>query len=339
MENQYPKGTSYRRRQAIHFVAKIAIGITSITIIALSYLYIRSTYDLTSPNTSFMQYFCNNEPQSSNENIDLEHVKATHLKSNFIPENTIPDTVWNNLPVKGVYYMVVSNKKLQAAKSVIKSMEDNMSNGSRYPWILLNNQNFDEKFQKYVKRVTKAPVYFGKIDTAAWEYPSWIDVPRAEYFMMEQGLNQNVYKGESLSYHQLLRYHSGLIFHHPLFRKAQYAWRVEPGSEYNCNMDDDPFLVMKTNNKKLGYVLTGKEASNTMPTLMERVKEFMSFYPEYILHENKTIMPWIVTDTGEYNNCYMWSHFQIVDLSFFRTEAYQAFFDYLDNTGNFFYER
>jgi alpha 1,2-mannosyltransferase len=257
--------------------------------------------------------------------------------------------------------MVVSNQRLQDAKSVIRSIEDNMSNGSRYPWILLNSQHFDEKFQKYVKRVIKAPVFFGKIDTAAWEYPSWIDVPRAEYFLAEQGINQGIYKGASLSYHQLLRYHSGLIFHHPLFRKAQYAWRVEPGSEYTCNMDEDPFLVMKTNNKKLGketlgyrsiffffnmgkknilgYVLTGREATNTMPTLMKSVKEFISFYPQYVLPENKTIMPWIVTDSGDYNNCYMWSNFQIMDLSLFRTDAYQAFFDYLDNTGNFFYER
>lgn len=35
----------------------------------------------------------------------------------------------------------------------------------------------------------------------------------------------------------------------------------------------------------------------------------------------------------------VWSNFEIGDLDFFRSEAYAAFFDHLDASGNFFYER
>jgi hypothetical protein len=35
----------------------------------------------------------------------------------------------------------------------------------------------------------------------------------------------------------------------------------------------------------------------------------------------------------------VWSNFEIADMNFWRGEAYTAFFDYLDKTGNFYYER
>ena len=50
------------------------------------------------------------------------------------------------------------------------------------------------------------------------------------------------------------RYKAGLFQHHSLFNTADYVWRVEPGSEYTCNMfqGDDPFQTMKANKKKIG---------------------------------------------------------------------------------------
>ena len=35
----------------------------------------------------------------------------------------------------------------------------------------------------------------------------------------------------------------------------------------------------------------------------------------------------------------VWSNFEIADMDFWRSEAYSTFFDYLDNTGGFYYER
>ena len=40
-----------------------------------------------------------------------------------------------------------------------------------------------------------------------------------------------------------------------------------------------------------------------------------------------------------YNLCHFWSNFEIGDLNFLRGEAYSQFFDYLDQSGGFFYER
>lgn len=218
-------------------------------------------------DVDFIQYFCNQPFQLASDNaydqqdsVDstnglLEHVRAGYLMPDIPADTFIPNEVWNDLPVKGAYYMVVRNEKLQEARAVIKSMEDHMINGTRYPWVFLNNQHFTKEFRTYIKKVTTAPVFFGKIDLQAWEYPHWIDVPQAEYLMLGQEMNM-VHKGASLSYHQMLRYHAGFFFHHPLLRNVEYTWRVEPGADYSCEMNDDLFLKMKEDNKKLGKSVT-----------------------------------------------------------------------------------
>lgn len=51
-------------------------------------------------------------------------------------------------------------------------------------------------------------------------------------------------------------------------------------------------------------------------------------------------LDWISDDHGlTYNRCHFWSNFEIGDLNFFRSPEYQAFFEYLDRKGGFFYER
>jgi alpha 1,2-mannosyltransferase len=188
--------------------------------------------------------------------IPLEHDHLEHLASPAADEE-IPIHVFDNLPVRGAYYMVVRNEDLQGAKSVIRSMKDNMPDGKlRYPFIFLNNQDFTPDFRKYIRRLLgSGNIYFGKIDGHAWDYPSFIDVKRAERLMLRQGY-KGVYRGYSLSTRQMLRYHAGLYFHHPLFKNVDYSWRVEPGAEYTCQMDTDPFLTMKMKKKKIGIKKT-----------------------------------------------------------------------------------
>lgn len=82
-----------------------------------------------------------------------------------------------------------------------------------------------------------------------------------------------------------------------------------------------------------------RELPGAIQSLWLTTRDFMKDNPHLVLSSNKTIMPWLLDDFGEYNYCHMWSNFEIVDLKFLRSEAYQSYFKFLDRRGGFFYER
>lgn len=113
-----------------------------------------------------------------------------------------------------------------------------------------------------------------------------------------------------------------------------YYRRVEPGVEFYCDLDYDPFKFMKENGKEYGFTITLKEIPETIPTLWEHTLRFA-----HQLQLNTTLLKFFGDPYGGYNLCHYWSNFEIASLNLWRDERYQAYFDYLDSTGNFFYER
>ncbi|KAG2190165.1 hypothetical protein INT46_002797 [Mucor plumbeus] len=271
-----------------------------------------------------------------------ERDRTSHLYKDAVqPDLFMDENVWDGLPVKGAFYMIVKNEELQLARSSMRSIEDRFnSHNASYPWVLLNSQHFTSDFKKYTSRVASGKVYFGQIDLEAWTYPEWIDTQRTENAIRRM-IYLGIQKSHSLHQRQLMRYKAGLFQHHSLFNTVDYVWRVEPGSEYTCNMfqGDDPFQTMKINNKKMGFTITTKEDSATSFSLWPATLEFMRKNPHLITKADSSIMPWLVTKELQYNYCYIWSDFEIVDMEFLRSEAYQLFFQYLDLVGGFFYER
>ena len=130
--------------------------------------------------------------------------------------------------------------------------------------------------------------------------------------------------------------------------KYDYYFRVEPGVQYFCDFQMDPFRLMRENKKKYSFVVSLYEYENTIPTLWETVESFMKEYPQHI-HPNNSID--FITDKAPlgkyglefgdspYNLCHFWSNFEIGDLNFFRSEQYLDYFEYLSKTGGFYYER
>lgn len=165
------------------------------------------------------------------------------------------------------------------------------------------------------------------------------------------------------------RYNAGFYFFHPLFQDVEYSWRVEPGTHYTCDLQSDPFQRMKQGDKTLGafisslcvfstggrkmkysyvrkhllllvgFIQTQQQPPITMRNFWGIVDQFIHQFSGHVLPSNRTIMPWLKDASDEYNFCHIWSTSEIVDLSFLRSQVYQAFFSYLDSTGGFFYER
>lgn len=117
---------------------------------------------------------------------------------------------------------------------------------------------------------------------------------------------------------------------------------MEPDVKFMCDVDYDPFKVMVEKKLKYGFAISLHEYENTIPNLWETTKQFMEKYPQHIVpaNDSESLMNWVTNDGGNtYNLCHFWSNFEIASLDFLRSEAYIDYFNHLDKTGGFFYER
>jgi len=144
--------------------------------------------------------------------------------------------------------------------------------------------------------------------------------------------------GGSLPYRNMCRFNSGFFFRHELMMKYDYYWRIEPNVKFYCDLHYDPFLFMQDNKKVYGFTISLPEYGETIETLWDTTKDFMKQHPELIAKDNA--MKFLSDDGGQtYNRCHFWSNFEIGDLNFWRGTAYTKFFEHLDKTGGFYYER
>ncbi|KAJ7211167.1 glycosyltransferase family 15 protein [Mycena pura] len=231
--------------------------------------------------------------------------------------------------------MLARNSDLEGAMSSVSQLEEKFNKHCNYPWVFLNEEPFTDAFKWAMGNVTKASVSFGQVPREHWFQPDWVDEDLARAGrdkMVEQGI---IYAG-SVPYRNI--FNSGFFFKHSLLEPYRYYWRVEPDIQYFCDMPYDPFHFMQENDKIYGFTISFYEWEPTIPTLWSNVKEFMAKYPQYVADDNA--MAYLSDDGGEtYNLCHFWSNFEIADMDFWRAPAYQAFFDFLEAKGGFYYER
>ncbi|THU96600.1 glycosyl transferase [Dendrothele bispora CBS 962.96] len=229
------------------------------------------------------------------------------------------------------------NSDLGGVLSSMGYLEEHFNKRAGYPWVFLNEEEFTEEFKTRVTAATAAPVSFGLIPHEHWFQPDWVDEDRASEGRRKMASQGIIYAG-SVPYRNMCRFNSGFFFHHPLLQPYRYYWRVEPDIKYFCDVTYDPFDYLRDNNKIYGFTISFYEWEKTIPTLWETVKKFIAEHPQYVSDENA--MNYLSDNGGErYNLCHFWSNFEIADMDFWRGEAYQAFFKYLDDTGGFYYER
>ncbi|KAJ1963277.1 hypothetical protein GGI12_002149 [Dipsacomyces acuminosporus] len=235
-------------------------------------------------------------------------------------------------PVKAALVALVRNEELYSMRKALREIEDRWNHKYNYPYIFLNDKPFTPEFKKGIQDLTKAKVQFGTLEPDSWGYPDWIDKEKAKH----ERENANYIKGHSESYRFMCRFQSGFIYKHPLLRDLEFYWRIEPDVHYYCDIDYDPFVYMKNNGLKYGWNIAPNEYEPTVRTLWNATLDFMHKNPDLIPKDN--LFDW-VKENDKYNLCHFWSNFEIVDLSFYRSPQYEAFFNHLDRKGGFFYER
>ena len=283
--------------------------------------------------------------------VNIFIIKRTNITANKCPK--CPDSLSHNLEIKpenkpiggfqpimkrakAAIVILARNSDLEGLNKTIPQFESTFNQKFQYPYVFLNDVPFNENFKQGVRKLSKSEMKFGTIPHEHWSYPSWINQTKAAEVRMDMK-KRNVIYGDSLPYRHMCRFNSGFFFRHPLLKEYDYYWRVEPWVEFYCNINYDPFVFMKENNKKYGFVIMLPEYIETVPTLWSTVKKFMK-ENEGLINQNNCLRMFD-DGTENYNLCHFWSNFEIADLNFFRGEKYLKFFDFLDKEGGFFYER
>lgn len=231
---------------------------------------------------------------------------------------------------------LVRNKELKQMVRTVKNYEDRFNHKFRYDWVFLNDEPFDDVFVETMTNLVSGKAKFGVVPKEHWSVPSWIDKDKAD--KARKAMAEQVIYGDSESYRHMCRFNSGFFFHHPLMQEYRYYWRVEPETAIHCDVNYDIFQFMQTNKKTYGFTITLLEYPLTVASLWKETKAYTDAHPEVLAKDN--LLNWLSYDKGEnYNMCHFWSNFEVADMDFWRSEAYQKFFDHLDQSGGFFYER
>ncbi|KAL2127313.1 hypothetical protein VTI74DRAFT_10934 [Chaetomium olivicolor] len=250
------------------------------------------------------------------------------------------------------FVVLARNKELEGVVQSMKSIERHFNRWYNYPYVFLNDGDFDQNFKDTVRKYTKSKVEFGKVGPDMWGYPDWVDPKVAKEGIAKQGDNAIMYGGLE-SYHFMCRFYSGFFYNHPLLADYEWYWRLEPEITYFCDITYDPFLEMIKHNKTYGFTIAVKELRETVPNLFRYASAYkrlnnltsqglweMFVEPTPDKGEGK----WADDDPeameGEkYNMCHFWSNFEIARLDFFRSKAYNDFFQMMDRSGGFWMER
>lgn len=121
-----------------------------------------------------------------------------------VPDGTKPKA-------NAAFVVLARNKELDGVLQSIKSIERHFNRWYHYPYVFLNDGDFDENFKQTIMNYTSGTVEFGKIDASMWGFPDWIDPRVAKEGIAKQGDAAIMYGGME-SYHSMCRFYSGYDF-------------------------------------------------------------------------------------------------------------------------------
>ncbi|ODV87024.1 glycosyltransferase family 15 protein, partial [[Candida] arabinofermentans NRRL YB-2248] len=174
------------------------------------------------------------------------------------------------------FVVLCRNSELEGVITSMRSLERHFNQWFNYPWIFLNNEKFTKEFKTKVAQLASGQVKFGFIPQSKWDFP---DETNENITYFNEGIeaqgDRGILYGSMPSYHKMCRFYSGYFFKHPMVRKLDYYWRVEPDVQFFCDLTYDPFIEMEMNNKTYGFNVAIKELINTVPNLFRYTKAFI----------------------------------------------------------------
>ena len=286
------------------------------------------------------------------EDIDIRHKVLTQEQMDSTNITKMEQKVED-----ATFFTICRNSDIQGILQSIKSVEKRFNKDYHYPWVFANDVPFSEEFRSAISDAVSGDSIFTTIPKEYWQVPDHVD----KKWMKKQLTymkSQEVLYGDSLSYRQMCRFNSGFFYKLKALAPHNWYWRVEPDIQFHCDLPEDLFRTMVNNDKSYGFVLAMTEDKRTISKLWPQSRDYFEKLPSWHVNPNlrvgdtytqnilSTSLGFIEDNSdlkesirGEYNTCHYWSNFEIANLNLYRNDIYEGYFQHLDRTGNFFYER
>lgn len=242
---------------------------------------------------------------------------------------------------------LVRNNEILGISRTIRKFEKLFNSKFKYPYTFINDMEFTERFIKRMRKLSDAPMNFVTIPKELWDKPSNIDEKR-EAKAMQRLADQDVSYAKAGSYHNMCRFYLGNFYNVPELKAYQYYWRIEPSVDFYTDIKYDVFKYMEATKKVYGFTINLYDISKSVETLWPETLKFLNKGDNYKYVNPNGAFQWLLEnqqnpknnkESHGYSTCHFWSNFEIGDMDFFRSEPYNEWFKYLDETGKFYYER
>ena len=160
----------------------------------------------------------------SDANPTIPRKISTKYDEVFFPGCKDPEKENKGPRANAVFVVLARNKELEGVIQSVKSIERHFNRWFHYPYVFLNDGDFNSTFKDTILNYTSAPVEFGKIDPSMWGYPKWTDSDVAREGIEIQGDAAIMYGGME-SYHHMCRFYSGFASHIPT-RDSTYEKQI-----------------------------------------------------------------------------------------------------------------
>lgn len=237
---------------------------------------------------------------------------------------------------KAVIFILCRNSDLNDLKETLKNFEEKFNAKFKYPYVILNNDDFTDDFKNQINEIVSTKVEYGKICSKAWNRPDNIDINKAKENWQEMS-NKGIPYANVESYHNMCRYFSRKFFDHPLVKKYKYYWRVEPGVRFHCDIEEDPFKILREKDMLYGFTITLHEYMDTIKSLEKVTNDYIERKKIKLPEPEERIN--FMFPEGKYNGCHFWSNFEIASFDLWRSDEYRDYVDELESKQGFYMER
>ncbi|GCE98444.1 alpha-1,2-mannosyltransferase [Zygosaccharomyces mellis] len=180
--------------------------------------------------------------------------------------------------MNATFVMLTKNDEIDGVLHSVNSLESHFNQWFHYPYVFLNDVPFSEEFKKEIKNAVSGDVHFDIVDKYMWQIPEERTDPEAFKNAIDTQGDRGFLYGGSASYHRMCRFYSGSFYKHPLVRRHEWYWRIEPEIDFYCDITYDPFFEMAKHNKKYGFNIMIEEIYATVPNLFRYTMAFIKKY-------------------------------------------------------------